>query len=410
MVSQLAEPHSRAVSRFADAAESAAIRDSMVILPRITALPLTLLTGKPQTGQKWLRFTPTTHLVCASLSLLTGLAIDWLALAGGQEWLLLLLPGWAMTLHGMRNLRMMIYHQAAHRNMWVRPRRDRAVGYLVAGTLMVQDFRRYSAEHIADHHAIHHMTVRDPTVQAFIVGLGMTPGMSRRDMWRCLIFARLLSPRFHAEFLLGRIQSYFRPASNLQRAVTITCYGALAAIVTWQGQWPFVGVAWLLPVTLFFQISNTLRLCVKHTFPAPGPHNRRSREYFAGLTNAIFLGERAPARGLGFIRGSGAWGRWALRTLLVHFPARYLVLTGDTVVHDYHHRRPMDREWANYIFARERDIASGTPGWPPYRAAWGLVPAIDAVFDSLRSADPAEYSRENITVTSKRSLFAAFDD
>ena len=57
--------------------------------------------------------------------------------------------GWAITLHGMRNLRMLIFHQAAHRNMWGKQRADRLVGRIIAAGLVVQSFQRYSSEHTA---------------------------------------------------------------------------------------------------------------------------------------------------------------------------------------------------------------------------------------------------------------------
>ncbi|MFF5218062.1 stearoyl-CoA 9-desaturase [Micromonospora sp. NPDC000442] len=391
--------------------ESVSIRDSMNALPRVLAMPLTFLTGKPHTGQRPLRLTPGFHLWAATASMVGGLVVSWAALANGGWWLLLLLLGWSMTLHGARNLRMMMYHQAAHRNMWARPRRDRVVGRLVAAALMVQDFDRYSTEHVIDHHAVHHMTVRDPTVQAFLIGLELRPGMTRRQMWRHLVRHKLLSPVFHLNFLLGRIQSYFAPASRSLRVATVAGYAAVVALAVNFDQWVFLLVAWVLPMTFFYQISNTLRLCVKHTFPGPEVTERRGREYFASLTNAILIGERTPVdRSGGPLRRAARWFRWSLRMLTVHLPARYLVLTGDTVVHDFHHRHPMSRDWANYIFARHADIEAGHRGWPPYREVWGLVPAINLVFDSLGRADPQEYDRARIAQVSGRSVFSAFDD
>ncbi|RIV41486.1 fatty acid desaturase [Micromonospora radicis] len=391
--------------------ESVSTRDSMGRLPGVLALPLTFLTGKPHTGQRPVRLTPGLHLWAATASMLAGLAVSWVALWRGGWWLALLLVGWSMTLHGARNLRMMMYHQAAHRNMWARPRRDQLVGRLVAAALMVQDFSRYSTEHVIDHHAVHHMTVRDPTVQAFLIGLELRPGMSRRQMWRHLILRKLLSPTFHLNFLLGRVQSYFAPASWALRLTTVAGYAAVVGLAVWFDQWVFLLVAWVLPMTFFYQVSNTLRLCVKHTFPAPEVSQRRGREYFASLTNAIMIGERAPTDAPGGpLRRAARWARWWLRMLTVHFPARYLVLTGDTVVHDFHHRHPMSRDWANYIFARQADIDAGHRGWPPYREVWGLVPAINLVFDSLRHADPQEYDRARIAQVSGRSVFSAFDD
>lgn len=391
-------------------ATSDGVRESMHLrLPRVLAVPLTMLTGRPHAGQRPIRFTPGGHLVCALASLVSGLATCGAGLAAGGWWLLLLPAGWAMTLHGARNLRMMIYHQCAHRNMWGHRRADALLGRLIAGLLLVQDFERYSAEHVVDHHAVHHMTLRDPTVQAFLLTLELRPGMTRGEMWR-RVAGKTLSPRFHASFLLARVRSYFHAAGTAVRAWTAAWLLGLAAAATLLDGWLFLLVAWVLPMTVFYQVSNTLRLCVKHTFPRRDQTVRRGREYFASLTNAIFLGEPVPPDGLCGAAWLRAWTRWWLRMTLVHLPARYLVLTGDTVCHDYHHRYPMSRGWAGYLFAREADHAAGTPGWPPYRQVWGLVPAIDLVLGSLRDADPAEYHPDRLAEVNHRELFTAFDD
>src|SRR5262245_2187064 len=193
-------------------ADAAAVRDSMRRLPGLLQMPLTLFTGKPYTGQRRVQLRPTTHVVAAAISIGCGIALSAIGWTLGAGWLLLFLPGWTMTLHGTRNLRMMMYHQAAHRNMWNKRRADRILGRIIAGLLIVQDFDRYAEEHTIDHHAIHHMTVRDPTVQAFIIGLGMTPEMTREQMWRRL-YGRLASPAFHARFFWGRVRSYTHPAT-----------------------------------------------------------------------------------------------------------------------------------------------------------------------------------------------------
>jgi len=386
------------------------VRESLRVLPGFLDLPLTMLTGKPHLGQRPLRLTPTTHLVCALGSLAAGLTISAEALgaSAGPLWLLLL-PGWAMTLHGMRNLRMMIYHQCAHKNMWNRKRADRLLGRLVAGLLVVQHFDRYSAEHVGDHHGVHHMTLRDPTVQAFLVSLRLRPGMTRRQMWR-RVLGRLASPVFHGRFLWARLRSYLHGAGPTERLLFALWLGAVATAGSLLHGWIFIAVGWLLPATFFYQISNTLRLCVKHTFPPAGEQAGRGRAYFGSLTNAIFIGEAVPAPEVRGPRRAAAWLRWWLRLFLVHVPARYLVLTGDTVCHDFHHRHPMTRDWANYVFARERDAAEPGRGWPSYHAVWGLVPAIGHVFDSLADADPAEYAPARLAEVSRRELFAAFDD
>lgn len=114
------------------------------------------------------------------------------------------------------------------------------------------------------------MTMRDPTVQAFLVSLELTPGMCRRDMWTRML-GKLVSPRFHLAFLRARVLSYFHDASPLERTATIVSMvsaGVMCSLI--EGGWTFLIVAWVVPLTVLYQISNTLRLCVKHTFPPIG--------------------------------------------------------------------------------------------------------------------------------------------
>jgi hypothetical protein len=252
------------------------------------------------------------------------------------------------------------------------------------------------------------MTMRDPTVRALIITIGLRPGMTSNRLWRRLL-AQITSPRFHIQFLAARIRSHLAPASALERTLTIGLYGA-AGVTAWvAGLGTVLLLAWVVPLTVFFQIATTLRLVVKHVFPTPGGP-RRGKEHHANLSYGIFLGEAVPPRGLDPARALSAWSRWIARTLLVHFPARYLVLTGDTVCHDYHHRHPRAPNWADYLFARQRDVADGHPGWPPYREVWSLVAATNLVFDSLTVADPAEFSSPTFGKTRDRDYFAAFDD
>jgi fatty acid desaturase len=389
--------------------ETLDVRESMCILPSFLQLPVTLLTGKPFVGQKPLRISPTGHLVAAGMSIVGGVTVSCLGWILSGFGLLLLAVGWAMTLHGMRNLRIMIYHQCAHQNMHGRRKLDIAIGRIISSLLIIQNFERYRREHVSDHHAVHHMTLRDPTVQAFLISLDMRPGMSRSQMWRRLL-GKLSSPTFHVRFAVARVRSFARGSAPTEKVLTLVIYGMIAAIATFTKAWIPLVIVWLIPLIPLFQASNTLRLCVKHTFPSRGIVEKRGKAYFASLTNAIFLGEAVPPPQEGTVRTITCWLRWAWRMAFVHFPARYLVLTGDTVCHDYHHRHPSSRQWSNYIFARQQDCENGHRGWPPYHEAWGLVPAINRVFESLSLADPEDFDVRRISSVSKRELFSAFDD
>ncbi|MFI1799986.1 stearoyl-CoA 9-desaturase [Streptomyces sp. NPDC020379] len=384
-------------------------RETMRGLPGLLQPPLTVLTGKPLAGQTPFGWSPTFHLAAAVAAMAVGAAVGATGWTLGSWYLLLLLPGWAVTLHGMRNLRMMVYHQCSHKNMYRKRELDAVIGRATSSLLVIQNFERYSREHVSDHHAAHHMTLRDPTVQAFLVSLGLHPGMTRRQMWR-RVLGKLVSPRFHLAFAYSRTRSFWNKSATSEKVTSVVLYGAVATATIATGTWDALLVVWFIPLIPLFQVSNTLRLCVKHTFPPAGTEVRRGREYFASLTNAIFIGEPAPDPALPAGRRAAAWLRWALRMAFVHAPSRYLVLTGDTVVHDYHHRAPSSRDWADYLFARQQDADAGHPGWPPYHEVWGLVPAISYVFDSLVAADAEEYDVTRLRSVSKRELFAAFDD
>ncbi len=384
-------------------------RESMAFLPKPLQYPLTLFTGKALPGQAALSWTPTLHLTTALSSMVAGVLVSTLGYILGGGFLLLLIPGWAITLHGMRNMRMMVYHQCSHRNMYRQRKLDRIIGHGISSLLVIQNFQRYSREHVKDHHAAGHMTLKDPTVQAFLVSLELRPGMTRRQMWR-RVLGKLVSPRFHFAFAVSRSRSFWSESARSEKVSALALYGLAITATVLSGTWPALLVIWFVPLVPLFQMSNTLRLCVKHTFPEPGVEVRHGREYFSSLTNAIFIGDPAPSAGLPVGRRVAAWAHWTLRLVFLHAPSRYLVLTGDTVVHDYHHRYPAAQNWANYIFARQQDIDAGHSGWPPYHEVWGLVPAISHVFDSLSRADAQEYDIDRLKTVSKRELFAAFDD
>ncbi|WP_218001254.1 fatty acid desaturase [Nocardia thailandica] len=384
-------------------------RESMLRLPRIAQAPLTLLTGKPHAGQPAIRLTAGFHVVGSCLSMVFGFAFTAAALSLGGVWSGLCVIGVAMTLHGMRNARMMVFHQAAHKNLYRRERLDRAIGQACSAILLVQNFTQYSREHTAEHHSRHHMTLRDPTVQAFLVGLGLGPGMSRPVMWR-KVLTKLCSPVFHLSFAVGRVRSFWSGSTRAEKSIAVGFYAIAASVATATGTWPVLVVGWMIPLFPLFQISNTLRLCVKHTFPEPGCEDITGKTRMASLTNAIFIGEAVPDRGTGRRRAAVGWLHWTFRMIAIHAPARYLVLTGDTVCHDFHHRYPRHKLWYDYISERQMDSDTAGSDWPPYTEVWGLAQAIGHVFDSLGRADPEFYDRAKIGSVSSRAVFAAFDD
>src|SRR2546430_14145493 len=109
----------------------------------------------------------------------------------------------------------------------------------------------------------------------------------------------MLSPRSQASFAIAGGRAFWHESTTAERVAAIVTYAVLLAATAVTGSWLAFALVWLVPLVPLFQLSNTLRLCVKHTFPAPDVTERRGKAYYASLTKAIFLGEPAPAKGEG---------------------------------------------------------------------------------------------------------------
>ncbi|MFC7538364.1 hypothetical protein ACFQU2_01425 [Siccirubricoccus deserti] len=80
--------------------------------------------------------------------------------------------------------------------------------------------------------------------------------------------------------------------------------------------------------------------------------------------------------------------------LTVQLFVRLFVLVGDAPCHDFHHRKPATRRWADYIHARQADLDAGSPGFPTgYFETWGLFRAIDQNLETLAATTPEAIGR-----------------
>jgi fatty acid desaturase len=382
-------------------------RETMRVLPGFLQPALTWLTGKPLGDQRPWRLKPGHHVWASVLPILAGIALGTAVL--GEGWWMLLLPvSWLLTTHGIRKLRVMIVHQCSHGNFLRRKRVDTAVGAAIALLLVTQEYGEYKSEHVSDHHSRNHMTLKDPTVQFLMLVLGMRVGMTRRQLWRKM-FAGIFSPRLQAKATYSRLTSHLRGTATWYRALFLALLGGQVVVVIALDVWVGYLVVWVFPLVFMFNAAATIRLSSRHIFPDRGPV-LKGRATLAGYTHGVFFGEAVPGPELSGFRRILGWCRWWVRMLFVHLPARLFVFVGDGPCHDYHHRFPRSRDWANYIFARQRDIATGHPGWPPYTEVWGLVAAIDAVFASLSEADPQLYDVSRVTSVSQQELLSAFEE
>lgn len=381
-------------------------RVSMRVLPRFLQPVLTWLTGQPLPEQRPWRLRPTHHLLASVVPLVVGVGLGGLLLSLGW-WALLMPVPWLLTTHGMRKLRAVILHQCSHGNFLRKRLPDTLLGYIIAVLFITQEYAGYKREHVSDHHSVHHMTMRDPTVQFLIIGLKARPGMTRRQLWYRL-WITILSPRYHVTATYARLVSHFRNTSIRYRMLMAGVLAAQAFLVTLADAWLVFSIIWVIPLVILFNASAAIRVCTRHLFPEPGAV-LAGKEALASRTQGIFLGEQVPDLQARQPRRFLSWMRWWSRIAFVHLPARLFVMVGDAPCHDYHHRFPRSPLWANYLFARQQDLVQGHVGWPPYTEVWGMATSINAVFDTLRSADPKQYDPAAVPDISSRE-FLIFEE
>ncbi len=345
------------------------------------------MTGKPLADEPVRGHSGVFVLSTTLATLCVGLGVSlWAWTSGGLSlWLLPL--GWLLTVSGMRKLQLSVLHACAHgvfsHNLWV----NTWLGEVSSLVLVIESFFAYAESHGRVHHTVQLMTPGDPTRNFLRRRLGLQSNLPLPEMWRRL-YRRLASPVFHAQLCWGRLAAQFSQKTPFIHQVLAALWiGGQLWAVTLTHPWAMFVVLWLFPLTILYEISHTLRLCVEHLWPRAGRKPSRSED--PGLTQAIFLSEATPAPTVVGAAKVSAWSCWWLRMVFVHLFMRVFVLVGDTPNHDYHHRHPASRKWSYAAFARRDDARQGHLGKPPYAEQWGLDNAIEDMFISLRQSEPS---------------------
>lgn len=362
------------------------IRESMQEdLPEWMQSFLTWLTAKPYRGQTPFHCSPIGLLWSACWAIAFGYLLCGWAIAQGSGWLLLIPAGWSLTLYGTRMLRLTIQHACAHRAVFGDRQANTWLGETISILTLTRSFPTYQRSHLKTHHTAVLLQPGDETYEYLINTVGFRPDMTVRQLWQHL-WKTLLSPEFHHRVFAGRFKACFLSPCPRHNLLARTSWLAILGLITFTHSWTTFLVAWGIPITVLFQASSCLRQCVEHRWPASNsdlhPYAKLNQ-----MTAAIFLGEPTPSHESSNSKVDQwlAWSRWTLRMLFYHLPARTLVLSGDSPCHDYHHRHPGAKDWANCIFARQKDLEAGLQkGEAPYLGTWGLFEAINETFNSLQ--------------------------
>lgn len=351
-------------------------RASMRALPTWLQPMLTWLTGLPLPGERpaW-TWTPAGRVTTAVALLVTWVTVAAVAAAAGGAWWLVAAAGSLLVTGAVRYLYIVVSHFAVHGSLALAPRTNRLAGELVAGLTLTQAFDRYALEHAKYHHSSRLGTRMDPDTR-FITSLGFERGMSMRQLRRQLWWT-LVSPRFHAQFMRARLAASLGHGPLWRRVSTVAVWAVLLTAATLLEAWPAFLVAWLLPVTVFYNASALFQFMSEHRWLRVRRDGESAQAHQAKLTFGRFLGDAVPTDGR-----LTSWAIWWTRLLVLHLPARCVVLVGDLPQHDYHHLRPRG-EWANAIYTREAAVEAGWVRTDDDEQLGSLLDHVDTVFREL---------------------------
>lgn len=324
-----------------------------------------------------------TGRVCSAIGLFVVGIAGGLIVASrlGLHGLPLLLLFNAVVISAARYLQLCILHHAAHGNVFGGSK-DIVLGRLLATMLFIERFDSYAARHVISHHGPQSVsTTLDDTVRFLRETVGIVPGDSI-EANRSRFMASLLSPRVHAAMLWQRIHSQLLSGSWISRLVATSYLGGVITFALLTETWLAVLSAWVMPITVGYQIAQCARLIVEHHWPKLAGH-RTPREHDV-LTVAVRCVPPRPE--------CPAAGSLLLWYLDVAFNAliRCLVLPGDSgPSHAWHHGRPRG-DWANHI--------AEAAAWNRWRLAhgrgetpqvWGYRAALTSALESYAQASPA---------------------
>ncbi|HUN99315.1 MAG TPA: fatty acid desaturase [Bradyrhizobium sp.] len=358
---------------------------------------LTWLTAKPAPDERAAPKTPTAYIVEAVLLVLCGCLLSCLAMKLGGllnpfTWLALAL-GLTTTTSGLGIFQVVIFHHCSHGTVFRTRRHNRLMGRAISAVLLFKHFDHYQAEHMI-HHNSNKLFTDDDEFTDFVVGLcDLAPSLDRHALWRRLTI-NLASPLFHGRFLIKRILGSLFSHDRNHNLLGISIWATLLIGATVTHMLGLLLVSWIIPVTVLLQIATVFRILCEHRFPSPDVIRRRGKTMVCLATAGVFPGSPPPSEGPFSLHGLSAWTVWWADMLIVQLFVRVFVLVGDAPCHDFHHRRPANKSWTDYVHARQFDVDRGCPGFPMnYIETWGLFRAIDQNFAAMARI-PADFLAE----------------
>ncbi len=370
---------------------------------------ITIVTGKPATGQRAPGWLPPTWFVIAStlLQFPATVAVTLYLVSVDRQFLLILPLSWLFSVNGLRKSQVTLAHHAIHHELTRRAcRRTRPIDIVVQTAASVislsHNYWDYYLDHVEDHHSRKKFTTSLDPDAAFLIELGFRPGMSRSALWRRL-YTTPWSPAFHWTFVKARIRTnllYSRWASRSTKfpvtfdktVARLRCLGAvlwillLAITALAVPIWIYLLVVFV-PLVPLYHLSALLQFITEHGWLWSDEPPKSMADY-ASRTWGRFCIEPLPARQMRGVGGLRDWARWAVRAVFVQVPWRFGVLVGDLPAHDLHHLHASDKDWRRAIWNRQLRIDAGRDNYGMSAREYGrLADVSNAVFSGLAEAE-----------------------
>lgn len=348
----------------------------------------TELSGKPYVGQQpAFQKTAVSQLVQKTFILFCSIFVMFSSTTSGCIWMTFL--GQLLLLHCLRWLRLTFMHACSH-NAGIQSNRrmNTWLGTLVSILTLSGDFDTYCDGHRHQHHRIGSKSCRlsllqtnDETYHYLLEVVGFQLGAPVSESWQHLV-KTLCSPIFHTKRLWSRLRATFLSPNQSHNLAALAIWLMLMFLIYIEHNSLFA-IACLVTVTVLFECSSLVRQCVEHYWPTPDTGDR-SRAELGAMTSAIILCESPPCLvdEKSQLEYWLSWACWWVRVFFYHLPSRLLILTGDSPVHDWHHRNPAG-DWPNSIYERQVDVELPVNEWGAYHETFGLLGAIQLMFVTL---------------------------
>jgi len=256
-------------------------------------------------------------------------------------------------------------------------------GEIFSTIFLIQGLDRYRSDHLA-HHGKIFATLEDGDA-VMVLRLGFAPGKTRRELWMKLL-KLCFSPSFHIKFLFGRLKENLVLCPRYRAAMTVGWF-AILGLVGYAFGFAILFNVYLMPIFIFIQIPALIQLLCEHIYISA---DLPPRERHKLLSNGRFCGVPPPRWNGNPLRYASDLVVWTLRMMFVELPARIIIFQGSLPEHDWHHRHPGSREWANGRMLREEELRAEfvANGRTDFLEVWGSIEIVDRVLRSISRAAP----------------------